>query len=79
MGSISNIKTGMYREEPGLLVFHPDCGGMLRLSHVGFYCEECLTRVSQRDRQRIIHEFQRPGAWKPMDPDPWGTEKHLLQ
>lgn len=59
----------MYREEPGLLVFHPDCGGMLLLGPAGYYCEQCMTRVSLRDRQRIIHSFIPPGRWKPLYSD----------
>jgi hypothetical protein len=60
------------------IVFHPDCGGVLQWvdrSQRRFYtCDKCETRVTSRDQQRIIHEFQRPGEWRPLDPDP----KHPL-
>jgi hypothetical protein len=66
MGAISDIEP----PEPGLLVFHPDCGGLLLNEPTWCRCEKCGTRVSFRDRWRIIHEFQRPGEWKPLHPDP---------
>lgn len=62
-----------FNPQPGVLVFHPDCGGELLVANKGekfFTCQKCETRVSARDRERIIGDFQRPGRWLPMDPDP---------
>jgi hypothetical protein len=56
-----------------LVVFHPDCGGLLQWvnrSERFYTCDKCDTRVSSRDQQRIIHEFQMPGEWQPLAPDP---------
>jgi hypothetical protein len=59
-------------DRPGqLLVFHPDCGGMLKRGEGEkrqYFCDKCGTRVSVRDRSRIIHHFIRPGTWAPLDP-----------
>jgi hypothetical protein len=56
------------------LFFHPDCGGVLewinRNQRLYYTCDKCGTRVTSRDQQRIIHEFQMPGEWRPLDPDP---------
>lgn len=75
MGTVTEIRNRRDPRlpAPGLLVFHPDCGGMLKFAYPGapfYWCDKCFTEVGLRDRQRIIRQFQRPGAWVPLDPDP---------
>lgn len=72
----------MFNEEPGLLVFHPDCGGLLLREDERVKwntCETCGIRVSLFDRKRIINEFIRPGEWKPKYPDPRSNHIHRVK